>query len=61
LAIEAMKKGYADKKLQLDDKETMWLDMLGETVAAMPSDVGQLTEEMLPRCEKLDPKKYDLA
>ena len=60
LALEYMQKAYNNKELMLDDKETMWLDMLGSTVSAMPSDVGELTEQMIPRCTKLDPKKYDM-
>ena len=61
LALEYMQKAYNNKELNLDDKELMWLDMLGSTVEGMPADVGELTDQMLPRCEKLDPKKYDLA
>ena len=60
LALEYMQKAYNNKELILDDKETMWLDMLGETVQMMPKDAGECAEQMVPRCTKLDPKKYDM-
>jgi len=60
LALEYMQKAYNNKELNLDDKELMWLDMLAETVQDMPKDAGELAEQMIPRCSKLDPKKYDM-
>jgi methanol--5-hydroxybenzimidazolylcobamide Co-methyltransferase len=60
LALAAMKKGYDNKKLNLNDKEVMWLNNLAETVAKLPSDVGKFTESIIDDCEKLDRKKYDM-
>jgi len=55
-----MKKGYDAGKLNLNDKELMWLGDLAETVDKMPADVGEFTESIIDDCENLDPKKYDM-
>ena len=60
LAIEYMQKGYDTKRLNLNEKEIMWLDNLAETVENMPSDQGEFIENILSECETLDPKKYDM-
>ena len=60
LAVDALKKGCKDGDLKLNDKEAGWLDILGDTIAGMPSDVGEFTNKMLPQCEKLNPKFYDM-
>ncbi|MCL2572775.1 MAG: methanol--corrinoid methyltransferase [Defluviitaleaceae bacterium] len=60
LALEHMQKGYDDGKLQLNDKELMWLESLAEQVDELPADVGAFTESVIDDCEKLDPKMYDM-
>ena len=61
LALEYMQKAYNNKELMIDDREVMYLDMLGETVNMMPKTESECIEQMIPRCTKLDPKKYDMA
>jgi len=60
LSLEKIEKAYKDGQLTLDDKEQMWMDRMGEDIAALPADVDTLTENMIPQCEKLDPAKYDM-
>jgi len=60
LALSYMQKAHDKNELDLDDKELMWLEDLSTTVADLPDDVGEFTENMLGECEKLDPKKYDM-
>ncbi|MEI6102118.1 MAG: methyltransferase MtaB domain-containing protein, partial [Eubacteriales bacterium] len=61
LSLEKIEKAYKEGQLTLDDKEQMWMDRMGEDIAALPADVDTLTENMIPQCEKLDPAKYDMA
>ncbi|GHU98481.1 methanol--corrinoid methyltransferase [Clostridia bacterium] len=60
LALQAMRKGYEEKKLDLNDKELTWLDNLSDSVDALPKTAGELTAQVIDDCDKLDPKKYDL-
>ena len=60
LALDHIKKGWSEKKLNLNEKELMWLDNLSETVAGLPNDAETLTENLIGECEKLDPKKYNM-
>ena len=60
LTLEHIQKGYDSGKLELNDKEQMWLDTLAETVAEMPADVDEFTEKIMPECEKLNPDMYDM-
>ncbi|MDR1194226.1 MAG: methanol--corrinoid methyltransferase [Peptococcaceae bacterium] len=60
LALDHMRKAVEQGRLWLRDKELAWLERLSETVAGLPADPGELTENMLGECEKLDPKKYDM-
>ena len=60
LAVEYIAKAYKDGAVMLNEREVNWLDNLGETIAALPSDVGMFTDEMIGQCEKLDAKKYDM-
>jgi len=47
-------------KMELNEKEEMWLETIGETISDLPSDVGEFTEQMLAECENHDLKKYDM-
>jgi hypothetical protein len=60
LAFEHIQKAHESDQLMLDDKELMWLENLNDTVEALPSDVGEFTENIIGECENLDPKKYDM-
>jgi methanol--5-hydroxybenzimidazolylcobamide Co-methyltransferase len=58
--IELLQKASKDGKLDLNERELMWLDTYGEAVAGMPNDPGALTEQMIEEVEAFDPKKYDM-
>jgi methanol--5-hydroxybenzimidazolylcobamide Co-methyltransferase len=60
LALEAMAEGHKNGRLNLPDREIAALENLREDVAALPSGEGQLIDEVIGTCEKLDPKKYDM-
>jgi methanol--5-hydroxybenzimidazolylcobamide Co-methyltransferase len=60
LALEAMAEGHKNGRLNLPEREIISLENLREDVAAMPPEEGQLIDELMGTCEKLDPKKYDL-
>jgi len=60
LAFSHIQKAHDDGKLDLNDKELMWLENLSETVDELPKDVGEFTENIIDECEALDPKKYDM-
>jgi len=60
LTVSTLQKAAKDGKTNLDEKELMWLDTIGEQLAALPSDVGKFTEQIIPQCEKFDPKCYDM-
>ena len=59
-AVASLRNAYQNNKLVLPDKEIMWLDRIGEEIDQLPNDVNELTENMIPVCEKLDPAKYDM-
>jgi len=60
LALEHMQKGHKAGQLELNDKELMWLENLGETVEELPNCVDEFTANIVDDCEKFDPKKYDM-
>ena len=60
LALEHMKTAHEQGRLRLDKKELSWLDRLAEEVDDLPNTAEELTEQMLPQCEKLRPELYDL-
>ena len=60
MALEAMRRAHAAGELRLDEKELAWLDRVTGEVQDMPEDEEKFIADMLPLCEKLDPKKYDL-
>ncbi len=60
LTLAYLDKAHKNGELVLDEKELMWMDKIGEEVAGLPSDADRLTEDMIPQCVKLDPKKYNL-
>jgi len=60
LALDHIAKGFEKGELQLNSKETMWLDQISETVDTLPNDTSTFIDNMIGECEKLDPKKYDM-
>ena len=60
LALSHIRKGFDKGKLQLNDKESMWLEQLSETVDGLPGDTGEFIDSVIDDCQKLDPKKYDM-
>ena len=60
-AIDALRAGRADGRLQLDEREADWLDTLEEQIETIPLDESAFIEEMIEECEKLDPALYDLV
>ncbi|HWQ07025.1 MAG TPA: methyltransferase MtaB domain-containing protein [Feifaniaceae bacterium] len=60
LALDAIRRAQGDGRLMLDVKELQWLDRLEREVDEMPDSEDELIEEMLPLCDKLDPRKYDM-
>ncbi|GHV52853.1 methanol--corrinoid methyltransferase [Synergistales bacterium] len=60
LSLGAIDKGVKDGKLKINAKEQEWLKKLIDEVASLPKTLDELAEQVLPECDKLDPKKYDL-
>lgn len=60
LTLATLRKAHDDGALMLEDKEIMWLEKLEGDVQELPNDAAQLTQDMVPQCEKLDPAKYDM-
>ena len=60
LALAHMENAFNAGKLRLEERERFWLDRLADEVADMPDTADELTEGMLPLCEKLRPELYDL-
>ncbi|MDR2134648.1 MAG: hypothetical protein LBP27_06030, partial [Treponema sp.] len=60
LALKEMEAGYKKGVLNLSERELDSLHSLSDEVAALPSQEGQLIDDVIGDCEKLDPKKYDM-
>jgi methanol--5-hydroxybenzimidazolylcobamide Co-methyltransferase len=60
LALDAMRDGAEGGRLTLSDKELVWLENISEQLEELPDDEDAFIESMLPECDTLDPKKYDL-
>jgi len=60
LAIAALKKGYAEGRINPDDKDEMWLDTMEETVSDLPSSRDKFIEDMMDCSDKFEPKKYNM-
>ena len=62
LAIDTLKKGIADKKLVIPEREAGWLDSLQAQLDTAPENEEQFIEEMIAdnTSEKFVPAKYDL-
>jgi len=60
LALEFIQKGHQDGKLNLDDKDLVWIENIGEAVHELPTSPDEFVEDMADQCEKFDAKKYDM-
>ena len=60
LALSAIQNGAESGRLLLSDREKVWLESLTEQVGVLPEDESDFIDSMLPECEELDPKKYDM-
>ncbi len=60
LVLEAMRKGVNADRLTLTQREKDWLEKLSDQIDDLPEDEQEFVAEVLPDCDKLDPKKYDL-
>jgi len=58
--LSRLLKAYESKELKLNEKEAGWIERLSDEVESLPKEADELTEIMIPQCEKLDLKKYDL-
>ncbi|HQM95515.1 MAG TPA: methyltransferase MtaB domain-containing protein [Clostridia bacterium] len=58
--VGILRKAYDERTLKLDDKELDWMDRIYDEIEDMPKTEQELTELMIPLCEKLNPEKYDL-
>jgi methanol--5-hydroxybenzimidazolylcobamide Co-methyltransferase len=61
-AIGVLRKGLADGRLHIEEREAGWLDTMEETLRATPDDESAFIAKMIEADfeHKLDPKKYDL-
>jgi hypothetical protein len=60
LALREIDAARKEGKLKLSEREETSLENLLEEVSELPSGEGELIEEVIGDCEKLDPKKYDM-
>jgi Methanol-cobalamin methyltransferase B subunit. len=60
LALDAIRDGNENGRLALSDREKVWLDRLSGQIADLLDNESEFIEEILPECDKLDPKKYDM-
>jgi len=60
LAIAALKKGYADGRINADEREETWLDTMEETVSSLPTNRDEFVESMMDCSDKFEPKKYNM-
>jgi methanol--5-hydroxybenzimidazolylcobamide Co-methyltransferase len=61
LALLSVDKGAKEGGLILNEKEREWLKKLTDDVLSLPATLGELAEDVIDDCEKLDPAKYDLT
>lgn len=61
-AINTLRKAVDEKKILIDDRETIWLDTMENQLETIPDDEEAFIAEMLEKdySGKLNPKKYDL-
>jgi len=60
-AVDALRRGVANKELHIDEREAGWLDTLESQLETIPDDESEFIAEMVDECEKLNPKLYDLV
>jgi methanol--5-hydroxybenzimidazolylcobamide Co-methyltransferase len=60
LALDHIRKGYEQNKLNLTEKELEWVGTLQTEIDRLPKDPGEIGKEVLEESDKFDPKKYDM-
>jgi methanol--5-hydroxybenzimidazolylcobamide Co-methyltransferase len=60
LALAEIAEGHKKGLLALSDREQAELENLTGEVAALPATEGELIDDVLEDCEKLDPRRFDL-
>jgi methanol--5-hydroxybenzimidazolylcobamide Co-methyltransferase len=60
LALAEIAGGHKKGLLALSDREKAELESLTAEVAALPATEGELIDDVLEDCEKLDPRRFDL-
>lgn len=60
--IEVLKEASQSGELHVDEKETMWFDLLEQQLNSIPEDEDRFIGEMVDKCrnDKFKPEKYDL-
>lgn len=60
--IEVLRVALTEKKLQVEEREMMWLDTMQSQIEALPTDENQFVSYMLEEIEseKFVPSKYDM-
>lgn len=59
-AVDVLRHGLRQGKLQLSEREIGWLDTIESQIQSISDDEGAFIAEMIDECDKLDPKIYDL-
>ncbi|NLO36833.1 MAG: methanol--corrinoid methyltransferase, partial [Clostridiaceae bacterium] len=60
-AVEALRSGLAAGQLNLDSRETDWLDRIEDQLDQIAADEEDFIRAMLGETEKLNPAHYDLV
>jgi len=60
MALKEIGDGHKKGLLALSEREQDSLENLVEEIAELPATEGELIDDMLADCEKLDPKRFDL-
>lgn len=61
-AIEIMREGYADKQLNIPERELGYLDMMADTISGLPADEGVFIDQMMASVDqaKFQKAEYNL-
>jgi methanol--5-hydroxybenzimidazolylcobamide Co-methyltransferase len=62
VTIDELRKAIADKKVFVEEKDSMWLDTIESQLELIPADEETFIQQMLEENEsdKFEPKKYDM-
>ena len=61
-AVALLREGHEAGDLNLSERELPWLDMVEQSLAALPADEGVFIDQMLPLADRTrcNPQEYDL-